>query len=253
MPFVFRMVKSAPVNLALPDSLEMLPRNLALQSASPVEVVLPYPQVIEALDVCVRAGRRALGWEAWLRTPDGAISHGDAPMGSADLSALNDLQAAECDVGPLRRLILLGAFRSSTQAPTYCSALRRLPFAGLKDGIASLTVGGTANVRYRIRVRGERYRVTATRLLALTIAAIALVFSVHAFGQAATPLEWPTAPGRITESRLGKVFVGIHIGRYENWPMFVSRFFVKYQYVVGAETYEGTRIMPTVIPADDIL
>jgi hypothetical protein len=97
-------------------------------------------------------------------------------------------------------------------------------------------------LRYRIRVRGERYRVTATRLIALTIAAILFVLAAHALGQAATPLEWPTVAGRITDSHVQKVFVGIHIGRYENWPVYESRFFVKYQYVVDAKTYTGTRV-----------
>lgn len=86
---VFRMVRSAPVNLALPEELEILPREIALQSASPTEVVLPYRQALEALDVFARGRRHVVGWEGWTRTPDGAIGHADGVMGSVDLSRLD--------------------------------------------------------------------------------------------------------------------------------------------------------------------
>jgi hypothetical protein len=86
---VFRMVPSAPLNLALPEELEILPRELALQSASPNEVVLPYLQAIEALEVYARARRRVLGWEGWIRRPDGSVGHGDAVLGTRDLSTLD--------------------------------------------------------------------------------------------------------------------------------------------------------------------
>jgi hypothetical protein len=97
-------------------------------------------------------------------------------------------------------------------------------------------------VRYQIRVHGERYRVTAIRLIALAIAVIWLALAAHALGQAATPRDWPTVTGRITESHVREVFVGMNIGRYENSPVFESRFFVKYQYIVGGKTYVGTRV-----------
>ena len=90
---VFRMVRSAPLNLVLPEELELLPRELALQSASPSEVVLPYLQAIEALKVYAGARKRVLGWEGWIRTPDGTVGHANPPMGTADLSKL-DVQSA---------------------------------------------------------------------------------------------------------------------------------------------------------------
>jgi len=90
---VFRMVRSAPLSLVLPEQLEMLPRKLALQSASPNEVVLPYLQVIEALEIYARARRRVLGWEAWIRKPDGSVGHSDAVPGTGDLSTLDVQQA----------------------------------------------------------------------------------------------------------------------------------------------------------------
>ena len=36
-----------------------------------------------------------LGWEGWLRTPDGQVGHGDAPQGTADLSELTKEQALD--------------------------------------------------------------------------------------------------------------------------------------------------------------
>jgi hypothetical protein len=94
---LFRMVKSAPLNLALPEELELLPRELALQSASASEIVLPYAQALEALEVIARAGRRVVGWEGWIRTPDGAVGHGDTAMGLDSLSTLDGQQAiARC-------------------------------------------------------------------------------------------------------------------------------------------------------------
>ena len=95
---------------------------------------------------------------------------------------------------------------------------------------------------YRIKVRGERHRVTAIRLLALASAVIWLAFAIRAIGQAATPLTWPTVTGRITESHVQQVFVATYVGRYQNSPVYEWRFFVKYQYVVAGETYVGTRI-----------
>jgi len=90
---VFRMVPSVPLNLALPEELEILPRELALQSASPTEVVLPYLLAIDALEVYARARRRVLGWEGWIRNPDGSVGHGDSVRGSRDLSTLDAQQA----------------------------------------------------------------------------------------------------------------------------------------------------------------
>ncbi len=87
------MVRSAPLNLALPGELQLVPRELALQSASPSEVVLPYREAMEALNIFALARRRVLGWEGWIRTPDGEVGHGDAAMGSGDLSTLDDQQA----------------------------------------------------------------------------------------------------------------------------------------------------------------
>jgi hypothetical protein len=77
----------------LPDQLDVLPLELALKSASPSEVVLPFRDANQALDTFARLGWRVLGWEGWIRTPDGAVGHGDAPHGTPDLSELTKEQA----------------------------------------------------------------------------------------------------------------------------------------------------------------
>lgn len=88
-----RGIRYAPLHAALPDQLDVLPLELALKSASPSEVVLPFRDANQALDTFARLGWRVLGWEGWIRTPDGAVGHGDAPHGTPDLSELTKEQA----------------------------------------------------------------------------------------------------------------------------------------------------------------
>jgi hypothetical protein len=90
-----RVHSSVPVNLALLDELEDIPLALALQSASPNEIVLPYDEAVLAVDALVAANRRILGWEGWILTADGRVGHGDAPQGTEDLSHLVGQDAAE--------------------------------------------------------------------------------------------------------------------------------------------------------------
>lgn len=90
-----RVHPSVPVAFVLPDGLEDIPRHLALQSASPNEIVLPYDEAVLAVDALVAAKRRILGWEGWILTADGRVGHGDAPQGTEDLSHLNGSDSAE--------------------------------------------------------------------------------------------------------------------------------------------------------------
>jgi hypothetical protein len=101
------------------------------------------------------------------------------------------------------------------------------------------------DLRYQVRVRGKRYRISATRLIALATSVVWLAFAVRAISRAASPLDWRTVPGSITASHIEHVFVGTHVGRYQNWPVYEWRFFVTYQYTVEGKTYEGTRIDAT--------
>ena len=87
---------TVPLLARLPDELELLPRELALRSASPVEVVLPYRDALDAIRSLHSQGRGVAGWEGWIRTPDGRVGHGDAP-GGATLSAMGmDESARAC-------------------------------------------------------------------------------------------------------------------------------------------------------------
>lgn len=90
-----RVHASVPVAFVLPDELEDIPRDLALQSASPNEIVLPYDEAVLAVDALVAAKRRILGWEGWILTADGRVGHEDAPHGTEDLSHLIGSDAAE--------------------------------------------------------------------------------------------------------------------------------------------------------------
>jgi hypothetical protein len=85
---------SVPLLPELPAPLSVLPRSLAVQSASPTEIVLGYDGVLEAIRIIDAAGWRILGWEGWIRTRNGRVGHGDAPVGTADLSSLSPPEAS---------------------------------------------------------------------------------------------------------------------------------------------------------------
>ncbi len=61
------------------DDIDLLPQVLRKQSLSHREIVLPYQQALEALEVLVRANWALLGWEGWVKYPDGR--HGHTPGG----------------------------------------------------------------------------------------------------------------------------------------------------------------------------
>ncbi len=61
------------------DDRDLLPQGLREQSLSQREIVLPYRQALEALSVLMAAKRALLGWEGWVKYPDG--HHGHAPGG----------------------------------------------------------------------------------------------------------------------------------------------------------------------------
>lgn len=53
--------------------LSLLPQSLAAQSLSPREIVLPYGAALEAVAILERAGVVVLGWDGWIRYPDGGL------------------------------------------------------------------------------------------------------------------------------------------------------------------------------------
>ncbi len=61
------------------DEIDLLPEALRSQSLSEREIVLPYQQALEALEILVAANFALLGWEGWGKYADGR--HGHPPGG----------------------------------------------------------------------------------------------------------------------------------------------------------------------------
>lgn len=75
--------------------LELLPNELASRSISPREIVLPLREALEAVEILESKGILILGWEGWVKTPDGRVGHGSAPQGTVSLEDLSVHEAAE--------------------------------------------------------------------------------------------------------------------------------------------------------------
>lgn len=67
--------------------------DLQQLSVSQNELVLPYPSAIEALRILEATGATLMGWEGWLRYPDGKLGHSDIHQGTTDISALSSPEA----------------------------------------------------------------------------------------------------------------------------------------------------------------
>jgi hypothetical protein len=75
--------------------LQVLPRELALQSISRQEIVLPLDAAIAAIDYCANHQIQILGWEGWIQSSDGRVGHGNAPQGTTSLEHLTIAEAAD--------------------------------------------------------------------------------------------------------------------------------------------------------------
>ncbi|HDR8961110.1 hypothetical protein [Burkholderia vietnamiensis] len=75
--------------------LQCLPPEIALQSISRREIVLPLNAAIAAIDYCANNKIRILGWEGWIQSPDGRVGHGNAPQGTTSLEDLSIPEAAD--------------------------------------------------------------------------------------------------------------------------------------------------------------
>lgn len=71
-----------------------IPKELLSHSLSDREIVLPYPDVIAMIHRLPQFGLRLLGWEGWLRYPDGRVGH-SGRQGTVDLSDMSPVDAAE--------------------------------------------------------------------------------------------------------------------------------------------------------------
>lgn len=56
--------------------------DLQRLSVSQSELVLPYPHAITALQLLEATDAILMGWEGWLRYPDGRLGHSDMHQGT---------------------------------------------------------------------------------------------------------------------------------------------------------------------------
>ncbi len=57
------------------EDIDLLPEILRSQSLSNREIVLPYEEVLQAVDILVKANWALLGWEGWEKDPEGRRGH----------------------------------------------------------------------------------------------------------------------------------------------------------------------------------
>jgi hypothetical protein len=57
------------------SDLNLIPLELAQQSISRREIVLPLAAALRAVDHLEESGRRIEAWEGWVRLPDGSRAH----------------------------------------------------------------------------------------------------------------------------------------------------------------------------------
>ena len=65
--------------------LALIPPHLARKSISDLEIVLPMPEALEAIDFLESKDVQILGWEGWVKSMDGRVGHGSAPQGTVSL------------------------------------------------------------------------------------------------------------------------------------------------------------------------
>src|SRR2546421_12940615 len=67
------------------DNIELLPKALREQSLSDREIVLPYQEALQALDLLTAARWALLGWEGWVKYADGRHGHAPGGMGTTTI------------------------------------------------------------------------------------------------------------------------------------------------------------------------
>jgi len=72
-----------------------IPNELLSGSLSAIEIVLPYPEIVARIRRLPEFGLRLLGWEGWLRYPDGRVGHSARYQGTADISKLSPSDATD--------------------------------------------------------------------------------------------------------------------------------------------------------------
>jgi hypothetical protein len=62
------------------------------KSASSSELVLPLSEALEALQLMAQSGVSVLGWDGWLRYPDGKLGHSQQHQGTASAPQLSQAE-----------------------------------------------------------------------------------------------------------------------------------------------------------------
>ena len=78
-----------------------VPPHILRASISERELVLPYREALELVDVARRSRVLILGWEGWLRYPDGAPGHA-TQQGTVSLHDLSVCEAADLVASTIR-------------------------------------------------------------------------------------------------------------------------------------------------------
>jgi len=77
-----------------PPQHAVVPERISALSLSRLELVVPEPEALEAVDIAEARGVLILAWEGWVKGSDGRVGHGSAPQGTASLSRLAVSEAA---------------------------------------------------------------------------------------------------------------------------------------------------------------
>ena len=68
------------------NDVALLPSRLARASLSDTEIVLPHPEVLDAIDSLASKGHAVFCWEGWLRYADGSRGHSARHQGIREIS-----------------------------------------------------------------------------------------------------------------------------------------------------------------------
>ena len=67
--------------------------NIKKRSASPNETVLTYADAMVLLSIYEKTDVKVLGWEGWIKYPDGRLGHSSNHQGTVCLSSLSKVSA----------------------------------------------------------------------------------------------------------------------------------------------------------------
>lgn len=80
------------IDVPEPSDLELLPPDLRSRSASPREIVLPLADALEAIAALRAQDVTSVGWEGWVRGPDGRLGHAPSQQGTVEFFPLSECE-----------------------------------------------------------------------------------------------------------------------------------------------------------------